>query len=630
MTPASIVSAQKTDTSPPFLQNGGACGALLRGMDWTGHPLGPPDQWPVILQTTVSIILGSRQPMFVCWGPAYHTIYNDSYAVLCGNRHPAALAAPFSQIWFDIWDVVGPMVARVNAGESIHMDDIELLMHRHGYPEEAHFSFSYNPMRNDKNQVVGMFCACAEITEQVMLRRELDHERARLGQLFEQAPSFIVKLDGPEHVFEMANPAYMRIIGHRDVIGKPVAQALPEIAGQGYIDLLDFVLASGETTRTDGAKVSLQRTPGDPLEDRFIDFVYQPVKDTSGKSTGVIAAGVDVTDRTHALSALQSSEQFLRSVISASPDCIKVLDLDGRIGFMSEGGRLIMEMPQDQVIDGQFWPDFWQEPGKTDALASLEKARQGASARFQGYAETMAGNRRYWDVRVTPMLNAQDQPNRILAVSRDITYLKRIEEEREQVMNEVSHRLKNAFGMVQSLINQTLRQAGSLQDGRDILSGRVRALANAQDILTRSLASEMRIDEVVEAALLPHRAGEGRFVITGPVAVINGRQSLGLSLALHELATNATKYGALSEPAGTVSIGWNIQPDGTFSFHWQESDGPPVAPPARSGFGSILIEKIVATYFDGSATLDFPTSGVAFRLTGKIAPRDAADATDPY
>ena len=162
------------------------------------------------------------------------------------------------------------------------------------------------------------------------------------------------------------------------------------------------------------------------------------------------------------------------------------------------------------------------------------------------------------------------------------------------------------------------------------MSGRVRALANAQDILTRSLASEMRIDEVVEAALLPHRAGEGRFVITGPVAVINGRQSLGLSLALHELATNATKYGALSEPAGTVSIGWNIQPDGTFSFHWQESDGPPVAPPARSGFGSILIEKIVATYFDGSATLDFPTSGVAFRLTGKIAPRDAADATDPY
>ena len=627
---ASATNAEATCNPAPFLQGGGACGALLRLMDWSRHPLGPPDQWPIMLQTTVSIILGSRQPMFVCWGPEYHTLYNDGYAVLCAKRHPKVLGRPFSEIWYDIWDVVEPMIDRVNAGESIQMDDITLLLHRNGYAEEAHFTFSYTPLRGEKNEVVGMFCACAETTEQVMLRREVDHERARLAEIFEQSPGFIAKTHGPEHVFEMVNPAFLQLTGHRDVIGKSVIEALPEIAGQGFIEMLDSVLATGETIRIDGAKVSLQRTPGSPLEDRFVDFVYQPTKDAAGKITGVIANGLDVTDRTCAQAALRTNERFLRSVIAASPDCIKVMDLAGRISFMNDGGRKIMEVSEDQVTDGLFWPDVWQEPAKTEVLASLENARQGAATRFQGYGDTFAGNRRYWDVRISPMLDANGQPDRILAISRDISYLRRVEEEREHLMHEASHRLKNAFGMVQSVINQTLRKARSLEEGHEVLSGRVRALANAQDILTRSNEGAMQIDAVVEAALLPHRTGEGRFVIDGPVAIISGRQSLGLSLALHELATNAIKYGALSGETGRVAIGWAIQSDGTFDFFWQESDGPAVTKPTRSGFGSVLIEKIVASYFDGSATLDFHHSGVVFRLTGSIAPPDQAEVINPY
>lgn len=616
--------------SPAFLQNGGECGALLRGMHWSNHPLGAPENWPVMLQTTVSIVLGSRQPMLVCWGPQYHTIYNDGYSALCGNRHPAGQGIPFSEIWFDIWDVVGPMVARVNGGESIYMDQLELLLHRHGYPEKAYFSFSYNPLRNDKNQVTGMFCACEEITEKVVLRRELEHERARLGEVFEQAPSFFAKLHGPDHIFELANPAFLRLIGHREVIGKSVATALPEVQSQGYIEMLDKVLTTGSPIRIDGAKVAVQRAADSPPEDRFIDFVYQPVIDTTGAITGVIAAGVDVTDRTEALSALQNSEQLLRSVLGASSDCIKVLDLDGRLIYISDGGRLIMEMPDDLQIEGCPWPDFWREPGLSEANKALALARTGAASAFQGYANSFADNRRFWDVRVTPMLDAAGRPERILAVSRDITHLKLVEEEREHLMRELSHRLKNAFGMVQSVISQTLRHATSVKAGHVILAGRVRALADAQDILTRSIVGEMQIDEVVEAALLPHRTGEGQFRISGPMATISGRQGLGLSLALHELATNATKYGSLSTSKGGVTINWDVQPMGTFSFTWQESDGPPVTPPVRSGFGSVLIEKIVATYFNGSAALDFRPSGVTFQLSGTIAPPDTAQASDPY
>ena len=630
MTKAGLSSVPFRVEDPQFLRGGGACGALLRQMDWTSHPLGAPDQWPNTLRTIVGIILGSRQAMFVCWGPENYTLYNDSYAQICGQRHPAALGLPMAVIWHDIWDVVEPMFAPIKAGNALQMDNLHIELNRNGYPEEAHFSFSYTPLRDDRNEVAGLFCACAEKTEQVMLQRKLDHEGKRLGQMFEQSPSFIAKVHGPDHVFEMANPAYIQMIGQRDIIGKSVAEALPEVAGQGFIDMLDSVYTTGQAIRLDGVKVALQRSAGTAPEDRFVDFVYQPVRDMAGAVTGIVASGVDVTIQKSAATALESSEQFLRSIISASQDCIKVLDLQGLIGFMSEGGRGIMEVPDEVVIDGWFWPDFWQEPTRAKVMAAIAEAQAGTAARFQGYGNTMAGNRRYWDVRVTPMLDATGQPTRILAVSRDITYLKQIEEEREHLMTEMSHRLKNAFAMVQSVINQTLRKASSVQEGHEVLSGRIRALAAAQDILTRSIASEMRIDQVVEAALLPHRTGDGAFAISGPAVTINGRQSLGLSLALHELATNATKYGALSGVGGCVTIGWDVRADGVFTFQWQETGGPPVGTPLRSGFGSVLIEKIVATYFEGSAQLDFDPAGVAFRLTGVITAHDVADATDPY
>jgi len=624
------IQVENVTNIPSFLNNGGIAGAHLRGMDWSKHPFGPPEHWPALLQSMTSLVLRSRQPMLLTWGPDFLMIYNDGYAEICGDRHPAAAGKNMFDVWSEVRDVFQPMAARVYAGESIYIDDIAVQLHRNGQNEEAHFSFSYTPLTEQNGCIPGLFCVCTETTKEIMLRRELEHERARLGKMFEEAPSFIAMVTGPDHVFEIANPAYMALVGHRDIIGKSVADALPELSAQGYIAMLDSVVATNTPIRLDGVKVTLQRVADGPSEDRFVDFVYQPMLNAAGAVTGIFADGVDVTDRTHALGALQTSEQFLQSVLNASSDCIKVLDLEGRLIFMSAGGRQIMEVPEDQQIEGSFWPGFWNGLKNADAIKALEAAKCGLAASFQGFADTFAGSAKYWDVRLTPMFDGNGKAERILAVSRDITYLKRIEEEREHLMQELSHRLKNAFSMVQSMISQTLRQASSVQAAREILSGRVRALADAQDILTKSIIGEMQIEEVVQAALLPHRTGEGRFSVTGPDVIISGRQGLGLSLALHELCTNATKYGALSNNDGQVHILWDVQPGGTFTFEWTENGGPPVSAPERSGFGSVLIEKVVATYFEGSAILDFDPSGVLFRLSGNIAVTDPSAGTDPY
>ena len=135
-------------TAPDFLRDGGEMGALMRAHDWAPS-LGDPSSWPQPLRTLVSVMLGSSQPMFVAWGPERIMLYNDGYAPLLGKRHPRALGASFNEVWHDILDQVGPFMDQAYAGVSTHKDDLTLQMYRNGYPEEAHFSFSYTPVRSD-------------------------------------------------------------------------------------------------------------------------------------------------------------------------------------------------------------------------------------------------------------------------------------------------------------------------------------------------------------------------------------------------------------------------------------------------------------------------------------------------
>ena len=189
---------------------------------------------------------------------------------------------------------------------------------------------------------------------------------------------------------------------------------------------------------------------------------------------------------------------------------------------------------------------------------------------------------------------------------------------REVVVRESSHRLKNAFSIVQSIASQTLRQAATIDEARVSLPARLLALASAQELLSHTENPAADVGAVIESAIAPYRTGEGQFVIDGPQANLAGQQAFGLVLAVHELATNAVKYGALSVAGGHVAMHWNTDPDGTFEFMWKETDGPPVSPPSRRGFGTRLVERATALYFDGTSSLEFDVTGVRFRLLGKL------------
>lgn len=152
---------------------GGEIGELLRTTDWSGTPLGPVEDWPETLRTALGILLRSRFPMFVFWGPELIQLYNEAYIPIPGEKHPRSLGAPARETWAEIWDVLGPLVESVvDRGEPTWSEDQLLVMERHGFEEETYFTFSYSPLV-DSDGVVGVFCACTETTERVLAERRI-------------------------------------------------------------------------------------------------------------------------------------------------------------------------------------------------------------------------------------------------------------------------------------------------------------------------------------------------------------------------------------------------------------------------------------------------------------------------
>lgn len=218
--------------------------------------------------------------------------------------------------------------------------------------------------------------------------------------------------------------------------------------------------------------------------------------------------------------------------------------------------------------------------------------------------------------RAVPLFGEDGEITSWMGAASDISDRKNAEERQTLLNEELAHRMKNIFAIVQAIATQTLRQARSLEEAGGAITARIGALARAQDILVGARFETTDIHPIIEAVLAPHQLPGARLTFSGPPVPLQSQQALGLSLAIHELATNAAKYGALSNATGRVSIAWGGSEAGFF-FEWNEEGGPRVNKPARRGFGSRLIEEIVASYFDGDANLVFHPEGVCFRLTGK-------------
>jgi PAS domain S-box-containing protein len=307
------------DEDLAFLSGGGECGRLIAAFDWADTPLGPIGEWPRSLKTATGILLRSPVPIVMLWGEHGVMIYNDAYSEFAGGRHPGVLGCKVREGWPEVADFNDNVMKVGLSGGTLSYTDQELTLHRNGRPEQVWMNLDYSPVPGDDGEPAGVIAIVVETTKRVLAERRTAGERERFAALFEQAPGFMALLRGSDLVFELANPAYMQLIGHRDAIGMPVAEVLPEVVEQGFVDMLQRVYRTGEPFVGRNVEVDLQASPGAPVERRVVDFVYQPLLDADGTVTGIFVEGSDVTERARAEALRETQNELLRDAVSNAP-----------------------------------------------------------------------------------------------------------------------------------------------------------------------------------------------------------------------------------------------------------------------------------------------------------------------
>ncbi len=296
---------------------------LARTLDWGATPLRWPDTWSPALRIATRAMLDAPHPICLWSGPAYALVYNDAYRRILAAKHPGALGQPGSVVWAEIWEALAPQFAQVSAGgPAVYGEDARFVMARleGGRTEDAWFSYSLSALRDEDGDVVAVLNISPETTARVRAEQALEAERARLAEVVRLAPAFMAVLRGPNHVIALTNAGYDALVGGRDVRGRSVAEALPEAAAQGFVALLDEVLASGAPFV--GREVPYRRPDDTGNEDvRYVDFVYQALTEVDGTRSGVFVHGVDVTAQVRArgeVERLLAAERAARAEAEAA------------------------------------------------------------------------------------------------------------------------------------------------------------------------------------------------------------------------------------------------------------------------------------------------------------------------
>jgi PAS domain S-box-containing protein len=315
------------------------------------------------------------------------------------------------------------------------------------------------------------------------------------------------------------------------------------------------------------------------------------------------------------------ASRLLSSIIATSDDAIVSKDLNGIVTSWNRGAERVFGYTAEEMIGRPILtvipPDRHNEE-----VGILERIRRGERIdHYETVRQRKDGSLIDIALTVSPVKDAAGTVVGASKIARDISEKRQAQARQELLTREIQHRTKNLFALVLAVVGRSFAGKRTVEEAEAAVVSRLRSLAETHVMLIDKEWRGADLGEIVRTEMNPYA---GRVQVEGPSVMLNARAAQNFALALHELATNAAKYGALSNSTGRVHVSWLKGPD-RLTFRWEEQGGPPVRPPGQRGFGSVVLEQVMAEYFEEPPRIDFASSGIRYSLTGSldsIAPSD--------
>ncbi|HEY0234618.1 MAG TPA: PAS domain-containing protein [Afipia sp.] len=583
--------------------------------DWSGSSAGPLKTWPDELKSALRLVLNSPSGMAVLVGRDGIVVHNEALREMLGNRYDGVLGKPVAKALPIAANFFSDVISSCYNGTGVRVQDQPIRLKRNSTLETAWFSLGFTPIADTSANIHGVLVVVSETTERMRTLRALERARQRMNLALE-AGGIIGTWDLDVRNNKVTtNGTFAALFGvsekdaHDGVSNDILSASVHPEDRDRVLETLRAAIRSGSDYRCSYRAV----TSGGEV--RWFVVSGRPVHDAKGRVVQFAGIVIDITAQTETTAALEQSNLRFDILAESIPQIIWSTDAEGRHDYFNQRWTEFTGITAEE-IEPTTWqelvhPEDWPRVAETWSECLATGNTYDIDYRFRH----KDGDYRWLWVLALPLRDANRRIVRWYGTSSDIDAPKRLEEQRELVSHELDHRIKNLFALVNGLVSLSVREQPEHKPLADSLRARLNALNQAHGVIRgapNAKSGSMR--SLLQQLLEPYTDGNSdRITIEGADVALDAGTVTAFALVFHELITNATKYGALSRPDGSLLISLRLEADRQI-IDWQECFEGNVNGGSTEGFGSRLLKTMVEGQLRGTITRDLSTTGLTTRI----------------